>query len=910
VSRYSKIGNLDDPHGVDGDPFFAGLDQLTEPSMLPAGTYQVGENIRIENGIAKSRGGLKVIPLKNTGSPTLGGKPKSLVKFSNPQSSALLHVGVDVPNGTGTVELKVVAKSGGSIVWNNQDFIYGTSMPDEKMVMEVNSNLITIELPTFPLEYFSTYPDLEFEVYLCKYTSVPLLKEEWEPVLQDGADASLFSGDTNPYLVMGTFPYLEYQFDGDYISAAAEAGELKFVYHRNDDLHQEMENHRLNRYIPYRYHDPEYNAVGAVPWEDVSVHQAAAFQSMMHLDLERGYDFVYCWLEELHPGIYNWGYDSDGNYVGSAGGPFLEHNYVVDLRNYPNIYTDTYEDRRRNGVWVQTLRNEAGTEVKIDFWYVPGNYYIEAVKNPDFGTDVYQYEFYWYKIRSRTNGALVRDLGAASSVIDAYNAVAELTAARDMIILEATPLATPLITTHTDNNITAVENTDGFKIPTVTAYAGTDEDVIVVMSDRISGINTDQAADIIEEPYNPEVQVTGIQAFDNLFLFSEGKRPKLWGGRSDTVELFPENPPAGADWGCPKAPFGYYISNRLVTPYFEDSATTISFSNVFESNLFLEINTYYCNKGTSDRVLGFQQYAENQLLVFLRNSIHIINSTHTLGTVSTNFEITRQYGVAGHKSFAQSGSYTYFLSSEGNIQVLVPTSDPAKGVGIAISKVTLDHEPLSKPIQPVIDQIDRRSLPLSIAHYHNNKVYFAVGIGKPYLNTILVYDTLRSNWISVDKFDFDINILDIESLNGKIYILTDKCVCEYETGSVDQSYDGSNTINYKIKSKFKTRDYTLNSPHIKKFVRGSTAVEVTNNYNLKINVNTKDPDILIESRDINTTAEFNAQSRFNISSRGYAANIEFIGESTDSSQEDGVYSSIKNTSVEAYDAGRTSGDFV
>ena len=393
----------------------------------------------------------------------------------------------------------------------------------------------------------------------------------------------------------------------------------------------------------------------------------------------------------------------------------------------------------------------------------------------------------------------------------------------------------------------------------------------------------------LSAPFAESDEVFGIQAFDKVILFSGGRRPKVWDGQlGSTITDLPSEPSITGDtfFACPNAPFGMYFANRIVVPHYDDSPSTVAFSDIFDANNFSPINTFYLNKGTSDITLGFASFMESQILVFNKESIHLVNNVNALEGNSASYEITRQYGIAGKKAFAQNGSYTYFISSEGNVQVLVPSSDPAKGLGIAISKVTLDQEPLSKPITPFIERVNLDEIERCIVKYHRNRVYFAFPIdGATYPNAIAVYNSLNSVWESIDLFEYyNFQILDMETLGPDLYILTGDELFIYN------SQDSDNGV--AIKSKIRTRDYALQSRDVKKFVRGSLNYSSEGNSQMEIKVYTKAPDSSVISRQSASNGTVNTLSRFNIRQRGYSASvdIEAIGGSVD----------LKSIGVEAF----------
>jgi hypothetical protein len=391
------------------------------------------------------------------------------------------------------------------------------------------------------------------------------------------------------------------------------------------------------------------------------------------------------------------------------------------------------------------------------------------------------------------------------------------------------------------------------------------DDLLVVTKDSANGLLA-SGTEAINFPYSDSDEVMGIQAFDKVILFSEGDRPKVWNGTAGSgYDDLPSIPSItdGTFVVCPNAPFGTYINNRLIVPNYADSPTSVICSDILNENLFqLATGEFFLNKGTADKTMGLGVMQESQLLVFNKKSIHAVNNIHTLD--SSTSEISRQYGIAGHKAYAQNGAYTYFVSNEGNIQVLVPTSDANKGMGIAISKMTLDQNPLSKNIINTMSRVNLDVIEKSIVHYNKNLVYFFLAIDdSTSLNSCIVYDSLNSQFISLDTLP--VSVIDVQSVGGKLYILTDDSVYEYE----GQDTDDSSPITLKVKS----RDYILGTRDIKKFTRGTLGFRSFGTADLEVKINTRNPEANIVTKQINTT-DSAEQNRFNIRKRGYAVNVE------------------------------------
>lgn len=827
MSKYRSTGQLDDPQIIDGDTHFVGLDQTTPPDQLMEGQYQVGENIRLENGKIMPRGGIKKINPLSLGNSSFPSKPLELLNYQNPRTALRLKMSFDAPRISEffpknfIVNMKLVAKSGGQIVWNHesQTNFTGDGIPVSTFPVEVSSLTIDYDVNNFSHLLFDVHPDLEFHAYAVSY-EIQATRDEVLQIMEGGTDLTYFS------------PYSPSQGE-------SYSGRIYF-----DDL----ESWKVNG-VPHSHKFEVVNSNITSRDENQSNRNE---QYNQLTQLQTRYDEYKV---------------------------FEHHNFKA------NLSTDPLSDSR-----YERNFNFLPDGWRIDHWVkrrVSPSYHEIYV----YRDDVFQKSFHvsTNDMRDTPNSALVaRFVEVFTYIRDRYNE----------------DNGRVVLTANTSNP------EGGFPLIDIETQAIQDEDLMVIFQDSMVGLFTEQNA-IFTSEYSKESEVTALQAFNKAIIFSRGYKPKVWGGDNANVyelgNTAKESNSDGSFFVCPNAPFGNYIANRLVVPYYEDSQTSVAISDIFDENNYFSRNVFPANRGTSDITLAFSVFAENQLLVFNRNSIHLINNLHAVNPYEDSeiFEITRQYGIAGSKALAQNGSYYYFISSEGNIQVLVPSSDPAKGLGIAISKVTLDQLPLSKPIQDTVDKIDRKSLPYSIAHYHRNKVYFAFGIDAPYPNTIAVYDSLRSTWVSIDTFGRDVRIKSIKSLKNRIFMILNDSVVEYEVGNEDfiEPYYT------QITSKFKSRDYRLGSHSVKKFTRGSLSLTHDRDTKFITNINATDPNTRIETQNFKTETNESKISRFNISARGYSVNVEVDAYSLSQNPDELDQWQLKNISVEGYNTSRVTGNY-
>lgn len=380
-----------------------------------------------------------------------------------------------------------------------------------------------------------------------------------------------------------------------------------------------------------------------------------------------------------------------------------------------------------------------------------------------------------------------------------------------------------------------------------------------------------------------------VQAMEKLILFrGESKTPLEWDGDYTTPTAFvvkQNGSPTAGRVQCPNTNFGIFFANRLIVPQPSDSDYTIVMSDLLDTDNFYEAESQFrINRGTADRLVGFTPYMENQLIVFFRNSIHLINNCAVTSAAAV-FEITRQHGCVARKSVASSGPQTYFLSDDG-VFTLQQGLDPAKGLGVAISKVSGEALPLSQPIQDQFADVNYAHADKACGIVFDNKYYLACPTGSSTTNNkIFVYDILNNAWTSVDSFPAGFQIDDfVTVLHGsnpqkrRLFAVSDKGWHLVEEGTVDitGTIGSASTTNTAITAKLKTRSFTFGSLDVKSWKRGQLGVNVSNGDQFTIKVNTIDPDRSNTVHTENYTGSDEEKLiRFGSGrARGYGANVE------------------------------------
>ena len=355
-----------------------------------------------------------------------------------------------------------------------------------------------------------------------------------------------------------------------------------------------------------------------------------------------------------------------------------------------------------------------------------------------------------------------------------------------------------------------------------------------------------------------------VQALEKLILFrGKNKTPLEWDGdySSPTDFVVKANAsPGSGNIQCPNTDFGLFFRNRLIIPQPTDSNYTVLMSNLLSTDVFTTGDAQFrINKGSADFLVGFIGYQEDQLIVFFRNSIHLINNIATVSAANT-YEITRQHGCVARKSIAQSGPQTFFLSDNGVI-VLSPGVDPAKGLGVAISKVQGETIPMTQDIQDQFNEVNFKYADLSCGVVHDNKYYLAVPVGsstKP--NKVFVYNLLTSTWISVDSYPamsgslaFQVDdwvicshgsnptLRRLFACNPTGWYLMNENALDDSNRKIGSSSESNTTA---ISAKLVTRNFNFGDQSVKRWRRGQLGVDTAENDAMTIEVNGDDPDNL------------------------------------------------------------------
>lgn len=325
-----------------------------------------------------------------------------------------------------------------------------------------------------------------------------------------------------------------------------------------------------------------------------------------------------------------------------------------------------------------------------------------------------------------------------------------------------------------------------------------------------------------------------VQAFDRVIMFrGQSLAPLVWNPAQNGL------PPYDNDWESiaqtpftegdgteqiPNASSGALIQNRLLVPYGRDK---IAISDVLDYTRYEpQLQDFRINEGSDDNLVLAFPFAESNVIAFKSRSISLVQNVYGDLSQIRQTTATREHGLVARLSVVNVGNDVWFLSDNGIYSIKQVLDNKLQGT----------TEPLSAPIQPLIERINWRAAGKAAGAYYDNKYFLAVPIDNSLENNIiLVYDFLNEAWSGYDDGD----MLNVQSFFKAIYrgkqslyfVNTSGYICVYSVGLEDQA---GKTF-YPITFEMITRGYNFGTLYHKKFDEGQIELETWNpKYSLEV----------------------------------------------------------------------------
>jgi hypothetical protein len=318
----------------------------------------------------------------------------------------------------------------------------------------------------------------------------------------------------------------------------------------------------------------------------------------------------------------------------------------------------------------------------------------------------------------------------------------------------------------------------------------------------------------------------------------------------------------------PAPPWAIYHQRRLWMPFYYTMAGTsgtptitsrkvrdeIIASDILDQNTYDQIqNQYKIASGSSDYLVALQPFAEDNIVAFARNSIHLIRGVGAdLGNSSVQ-EITREVGCVSRKSVLQVGNQIIFLSDNGVYAVDFDQLYNLRGASV----------PLSEAINPTIKRINKAYAQNSVAVYHDNRYYISIPLDSSTVNNaILIYNFLNQGWESVDEITATgwnvsgfvragaggLNKLFSINKDGGIHLIDEIDIAPNDYQDYIASTANVAPAYYDISSYVSSRQYTFGTIDRKKFNSYELHLESVSNYQSDANISfeVENPDAVVD----------------------------------------------------------------
>jgi hypothetical protein len=295
-------------------------------------------------------------------------------------------------------------------------------------------------------------------------------------------------------------------------------------------------------------------------------------------------------------------------------------------------------------------------------------------------------------------------------------------------------------------------------------------------------------------------------------------------------------------------PFQYISSGTSGSPTITDRniRDEIIASDILDADTYDQIeNQFRIASGGADYVVALQPFAEDNLLVLMRNSIHLITGISGDLEDTVVKEITREVGCIARKSVVQVGNQVFFLSDNGVYSVDFGDLYNLRGSSL----------PISEAIDPLIQRINPDYAENSVATYNDNRYYISIPLDASTTNNaILVFNFLNQGWESLDTIDQDgwnINNIIRAGSGGpnKLYAINSFGGIHILNERVDDVDNivltpGGTTASYYIESELTTRQYTQGVMDRKRFNSYELQAEssTTNASDANLTLETENPD--------------------------------------------------------------------
>jgi hypothetical protein len=331
------------------------------------------------------------------------------------------------------------------------------------------------------------------------------------------------------------------------------------------------------------------------------------------------------------------------------------------------------------------------------------------------------------------------------------------------------------------------------------------------------------------------------------------KPPIYWDGVAGAFARAPAGVPAeGVTFTTmPSVGWASYINNRL---WIAKNRDTVGVSDVLDPDLYDPFfNSFRAGAGGNDKIVAVHPWVEGQALVFCRKSIWLATLNQFSSTDGSDFSVdspvsnltllTDEIGCSARNTIVTAGSYVFFLSDAGIYRLDSRLDLKLRG----------DTMPLSEPITNLFEQVNQSRVEKSaFAVWHNNRYLIALPTTSEPLDgnqLVLAWNALNNSWEYRDTYPAaaSVNQLWVSTYDNQRRVFTvprvgNLYMLDENDNGADDAPETPNT--FPVTGSIKTRRYSFNDMHSKRFLRTIADVVIPNGAGIATKISLINPDKL------------------------------------------------------------------
>ena len=215
---------------------------------------------------------------------------------------------------------------------------------------------------------------------------------------------------------------------------------------------------------------------------------------------------------------------------------------------------------------------------------------------------------------------------------------------------------------------------------------------------------------------------------------------------------------------------GLYLSNRAIV---QSSKDEIAVSYYLDVETYASLDVFKINDGSDDCIVAIAPWVLNEFVIFMRNRIYYASfgaGAFSAGDAPLPADsyvkvMATDIGCIARGSVAQAAGGMIFLSDGGVYMMTPQAATTPEGMRMGVM-----GEPLSAPIDDIIQRINQEHVSKAVGKYFNNRYYLAIPIdGSTVNNAVIIYNFINKKWESIDTFYSDMDICSMVTAvtNGK-----------------------------------------------------------------------------------------------------------------------------------------------